>query len=569
MALDKLLTNILSLTLKYFTEHKQYDFLKECLKYTKKEVTAEKMLEMNRYIYKRPDLQFYADLTEIATREFKKNLDFYTNIYIEFFKNQYLSYYQEVMQISESKISSVLPQYMSKIRGKVALHSKEIYTFICFAHRFKNCEQLQKECERFNIGDMEYTSNKDIHYSNVCSLFCDEVVYEEYIKECRKLLAQSLNISESKLNDKIYTNMIQDIKTEGDVCNFSKGLVYTYIQSLMANDHGGSVWFDYSLIDNREDKEFRELKYHPDVERIIENYYQSKIIYYFAKNMPHPILTSEKVVILVKEIVESEDYLRICDWTNYDVLYHLFSFTLKKLYEEKLKFFFSETQSNEVPQSGKDESLKTEIEQLKKEKQALYEENFRLKDKLYKTAADRDALQTDWDNLIGDIDTEYRKYAETEEGQENEAFYQYEESQIERLTRELKERNELIANGLSDTEEPIEETEEINLGDLYSYRFLFVGNLEVAGLPQLKWKFPKSIFFETESTDINGVSIDYIVLLIKYMNHGMFNKLDSVGGLRNKPRIYFNAKNITTLLNTMYRQIHKYALEDGHINDNY
>lgn len=91
------------------------------------------------------------------------------------------------------------------------------------------------------------------------------------------------------------------------------------------------------------------------------------------------------------------------------------------------------------------------------------------------------------------------------------------------------------------------------MGTLQNKRFLFVGHIGEA-LPELKHKFPNSIFMESETASLSGVEVDAIVMLIKWMSHSMFYKIKS-SALAQAKTIMCNTKNIETILQKMYDEI--------------
>ena len=89
---------------------------------------------------------------------------------------------------------------------------------------------------------------------------------------------------------------------------------------------------------------------------------------------------------------------------------------------------------------------------------------------------------------------------------------------------------------------------------LQSKRYLFVGRIGDA-LPELKHRFPNSLFMETESFNLSQIDVDAIVMLIKWMSHSMFYKLKSSGNLSQTKTIMCNTKNIDTVLQKVYDNI--------------
>ena len=56
---------------------------------------------------------------------------------------------------------------------------------------------------------------------------------------------------------------------------------------------------------------------------------------------------------------------------------------------------------------------------------------------------------------------------------------------------------------------------------------------------------------EEETTSINNIQVDGIVMLIKYMSHAMFYKVNSSGLLKEVPVVRCNTKNISNIYRKM------------------
>lgn len=121
---------------------------------------------------------------------------------------------------------------------------------------------------------------------------------------------------------------------------------------------------------------------------------------------------------------------------------------------------------------------------------------------------------------------------------------------------DLKRRLEYQELFISELNKP--EVEEINntydLEMLQNKRFLFVGHISDV-LPEIKHKFPNSIFMESETNNISGIEVDAVVMLIKWMSHSMFYKVKAISALSQSKIIMCNTKNIDTILQKMYDEL--------------
>ena len=274
-------------------------------------------------------------------------------------------------------------------------------------------------------------------------------------------------------------------------------------------------------------------------------------------------LTEYEPSIWAKWIVEKKDCREICDMAGFDVVYHIFNYTLKKLYEEKLKAFFAEEKPVQRTEGQKKlEKLNADLEQLRKERDFLTSENRQLSTKLNKKTSDLKRFVENYYLYIGNVELEYQEYikndpyydpAEVKYQEEQECIYI---DEMEQLQNRLRDCENLIKNLLpAEPEAEPEPVAEVDIARLYEYRFLFIGDLTISGYNDLKFRFPKSVFMENATTNISNIKVDYIVLMTKAMGHSMYYKLQSTAGLNRVPRIFYNGKNFDSLLNVMYHHI--------------
>ena len=125
---------------------------------------------------------------------------------------------------------------------------------------------------------------------------------------------------------------------------------------------------------------------------------------------------------------------------------------------------------------------------------------------------------------------------------------QEKDSQIDSLKDQIASQNEYIELLLAN-EEP-ESRITIDIEKLKHKRYLFVGHIKEA-LPQLYAQFPNSLFMENETFDLKNIKVDGIVMLIKYMSHSMFYKVNATSALAGIPVVRCNTKNIDTVYSKM------------------
>ena len=121
------------------------------------------------------------------------------------------------------------------------------------------------------------------------------------------------------------------------------------------------------------------------------------------------------------------------------------------------------------------------------------------------------------------------------------------DKELEELRDRLRSEDEFVEL-LSRTEE--EETDEIDVGPLHGKRYLFVGFVD-DHLPELKHDFPDSVYMNSHNTNIKNLNVDAVVMLTKFMSHGMYYK--AINQFRGKsPIVYCNRKRINSVYRDMY-----------------
>ena len=122
------------------------------------------------------------------------------------------------------------------------------------------------------------------------------------------------------------------------------------------------------------------------------------------------------------------------------------------------------------------------------------------------------------------------------------------EQEIISLKHQLESKEEYIQLLLKQDDPDI--TRDIDVSLLQQKRYLFVGHANEA-LPELRRVFPNSIFMDSENMSINDIKVDGIVMLIKYMSHAMFYKVNASSIRKEVPVAMCNTKNINNVYNKM------------------
>ncbi len=577
-----------------------YNFLKYLCKKFKKDITADEIFSVDRVYYGTPDVQFYYDLYNLLSNDMDKNVDEYISAYVGYYRNTFSTRYNEIQSIDLEKIDKV------KYAFKLIVDSLENETAVCF-YRMVNFLLRVKDDIAVNqkIYDKDYRlldcripDNKYIR-EVISDTILEDNQIDLYINRCRKILARKMNLSEGKLNSFFISKLTESLSLK--YAALSKGDLYAAIQTLISNNNGGTILFDSSLLSDKSHG-MKRLRYIPNMDVIIQSFYEAKIarfafdavmlrneesimsganldeiidslVYALGKSKNQKDVEIAKLLKCRSEIqwanamVDLDDKNRILILAYVDVVYHMFDYTLKKLYEEKLKGFLYDTpviQQN--PDQKKIDTLQQQVEKLEEINKRLSDERQDFKEKYLKQKAKIDAWEREEEELFRKAEEEYKREMEMypEEYERDQMLLELErqdkeryESEMAGLKRLLKERKEYIDSIEAESQPDINDTEKIPLEKLHLYKYLFVGDLSICGFQNLKHTFRNSTFFEKESADLKNVSADYIVLMTASMSHALFYKLDSCNNLRFIPRIHYNGKTLSGLLDTIASQIYK------------
>lgn len=385
---------------------------------------------------------------------------------------------------------------------------------------------------QFKDGERVEILSSDDQPENVIS----SKYFERYLLKRRSELAQYLKVEEKNLAEYIHSQMKSHSKDGmAEVRAGNVGLIETITKNIIADQNGGTSWYN-AMTTTDNSKEFgRKIQYVPDVNRLIRNYFESYVVTQYIERMQQKA-DFNKITLARDCIPENYEmvYQTILCMYEMDVLYKMFAImqqqyyhdfswekitnqSIVKRYEEivaNLEMVVGEKENkiNILAQKCQTLSLQITAENSKQTAPLVAENN-----KLLKIIEDRDAKIND-------------------------------------LKMQLESQEQFInALNRQDTEFD-EENGKYDLEILQSKRYLFVGHIE-AVLPDLKYKFPNSIFMETETMNLAGIEVDAVVMLIKWMSHSMFYKIKSIENLRQAKIVICNTKNINTILQKIYDEV--------------
>ena len=416
---------------------------------------------------------------------------------------KYLIYDADVLADDQIKLSGVNPE-------------EDAYMYI---YSFASTD-----CENF-INQIENT----LHFDGTDESIFASSLFEKYLKKRREALAEYLGVKEKDLDDKITKNMMSKSNSiETPLEPTVEGEIKAESRAIVARQNGGVCWYEMMTCENRKQSLYR---YKPDSATIIRDYYISflltQILKYQQEKQPFTKLVLSRECVRTPE----EDLRNIYRMHEMDVFYQMFSFALEEIYRNFSWEHFT-GQKMSVRYEKIIEELNSIIMQQKNKLQVLTEKNTSLEIQ----------CQKDSNKAIREYVTENDRLVKKVENQQNE---------IIRLKEYIKSQDEFLSELSKEEPEP---ESEVDLGTLKEKRYLFVGFIDEA-LPELKKQFPDSIFMNTETMSLNGITVDGIVFLIKYMSHSLYYKVKSSKVYRDVPCAMCNTKNLDRIYYDMYKNL--------------
>lgn len=359
-------------------------------------------------------------------------------------------------------------------------------------------------------------------------------LFKKYLIKRRNELAEYLNIEESELDEYIHEEMKSHSK---DGKSFIRtgivGFIETFTKNIIADHNGGASWYN-NMTTSDNSKEYDEgFHYVPDVNRIIENYFKSYVttryIEELEKENGFTKLTLSRECI--PENYEAVYQIILCMY-EMDILYKMFSIMQHQYYQD-----FSWEKITNQDLATRYEHIISNLESVIKEKENRI-----------------DILSHKNQMLTLQMSNDNSKQTAPLVSENNKLLKVIEEknSIIDDLRKQLQYQEDFIS-ALNSNEIQIHNNA-FDLETLQSKRFLFVGHIGEA-LPELKHKFPNSLFMESESYNLAQIDVDAIVMLIRWMSHGMFYKIKSSGNLAQTKIVMCNTKNLDIILQKIYDEV--------------
>lgn len=359
--------------------------------------------------------------------------------------------------------------------------------------------------------------------------------FDRYLVKRRCELADYLQIEENKLAEYIHNEMKSHSKN-GKMPTRSGivGQIEIFTRDIIANQNGGTSWYNAMTTTGNEKWYGESVLYVPDVDGLIRNYFKSYIATRYIELVVEGKQGFNKITLSKDCIPSSYEmvYQTILCMYEMDVLYKMFALMQKQYYTD---FSWEKITNQDV--TTRYEDIISDLEQT------ITDKENKIKSLVQKNNTLSLQITADKSKQTAPLVAENNKLLKVIEDKE---------SEITDLKRRLEYQELFISELNKPVNEEVNNTYDLEL--LQSKRYLFVGHIADA-LPDLKRKFPNSVFMESETANISNVEVDAVVMLIKWMSHSMFYKVKASRNLSEVKNIMCNTKNIETILQKMYDEI--------------
>ena len=433
-------------------------------------------------------------------------------------------------RISESQELSALFQQLFKV------------DFSEFSYSLGDVEFSIDEWETFRYGKYIKMGNEENYKFSDGEPIFQSRAFAKYLQKRKNALAEFLGISVDSLAKYYHDNLrprlvIMDDGQERIIVStkniYFKTVFYTVTNYL--NEHYGCAdWAREILFAKNKFKENygvrnRGWDYYPDLDFIIEKYFQGKIAEIYIKTPTTIEFT--RPMIRDEYIPKSslEDHISIC-WLYYlDIIFEMVRRMMKKYYTD----FSWESVSGESIQ------------------------------KRYGAVVDSyKDLNAKQDGIIRGLKSRIRELEDISESNLVKAEH-HARKESDGLRRELLEKDEIIRRlkeQLSWQEQLTYETakeptnpdgDDYDKSAIMSKRYLFVGFQEAVS--ELQKGFPGSVFMTSANAQISGLRVDGVVLLTRFMKHNMYYKVRAEGSLKDIPLIYCNGAGMNDVCEAIWK----------------
>jgi len=294
--------------------------------------------------------------------------------------------------------------------------------------------------------------------------------------------------------------------------------------ALIAFAHGGGLdWYEMLTSDYQSEVVGMGLKYKPDVDYIIDHYYMQLMRYRYGQ------IDEINKIYLIKHCKSDSPLIALVS-----ILFMYSVDLFSKMFMNLMEDYYRNFSWEKVVHQKLADRYENIIASLEKE---MHLQKDRLENSELQIQALNEQIRKDRGEEIIPFEQSMKKLSDEINRKDEE---------IESLKQQIKSMDEYMQ--ILSGKEDVESKETADIAMLQSKRYLFVGAVKEA-LPELKRTFPNSLFMETETFSLQGIQVDGIIMLIKYMS--MFYKIKSVNALKDVPIVMCNTKNMNTVYNKM------------------
>ena len=367
--------------------------------------------------------------------------------------------------------------------------------------------------------------------------------FENYIKARRKDLAKLHGIDEKELVSFYHSNLRPSFVMARDALELIQysqkdlffGTVYAATANFLNSHCGAEEWIREIMFSRNEYLESFGVRrkgwdFYPDIDKLLVNYYRGKIgAFIQCQHGDNPFTRPMLRVDCVTD--PYQDHISLC-WLYYaEILFEMFRRLQARYYKDFSWESYSGKTLQQLYSAQLDESKKM-INQQAEQIQALEARNKSL------AASSKSSLAV----------TE-RQLRRESDGLRKELMRK--DNEIRLLKERLAWQESLTDEALAEPDDS--SSSECDRALIHTKRYLFVGFPEAVS--EIRKEFPGSAFMTSEASQISGMQVDAIVLLIRAMKHKFFYKIRSEKPLSEVPVIYCNG----TGMDAVYAAIWKSA----------
>lgn len=353
--------------------------------------------------------------------------------------------------------------------------------------------------------------------------------FAKFLSKRMKEIAEFLGVEENEVNKTLAGDMVfsNDIEEKYYQSKAAKGIS----AQVLIENNGTSCWLgDFEGCGYRDE---------PDIDRMIRSYYMIQVFIMYEHAMDNTGRFTKLDLSRGWDVNPERDVQGICYMYCLDVFCKMFNELMKEYYKA---FFEGKFAPRDTAQDLQMEDRLNEqnlvIEKQKEQIASLEKQIVSLEAQSLKNKH----MERESEKMLMECERKNQKLGKEIEKSNEE---------ITHLKDFIESQNEFLAM-LNQTEEG--EVGSVDMDMLQTKRYLFVGKTSEA-LPDLKKKFPGSVFMETETKDISGIHVNSIVFLTKWMSHGMYYKVRNSKIFREVPLANCNTKNIDRIYYDMDRQL--------------